>query len=131
MPLEQVVRAATVNPAHAIGTASQSGSLEVGRRADIAIFELEGGDFVLYDTYLEPRRVDRLFVNRTTLAEGLPLPPVPAAPPPPWISSTQQQRAFLSRSAAELRRPWATTLTGPDAFVALPIEGPPLITGPN
>jgi dihydroorotase len=131
MPLEDVVRAATVNPAHAIGTASRSGSLEVGRRADVAIFELEAGDFVLYDTYLEPRRVDQLFVNRMTLVTGEPLPPVPAAPPPPWISSTEQQRALLRRSAAELRRPWATMLTVPDAFVALPIEGPPPITGPN
>jgi dihydroorotase len=131
MPIEEVVRAVTVNPARAIGAASQSGSLEVGRRADLAVFELEAGDFVLYDTYLEPRHVDRLFVNRATLVAGEPLPPVAAAPPSPWIPSTEQQRALLGRATTELRRPWATALTKPDDFVALAIEGPPSIDRPD
>jgi dihydroorotase len=131
MPMDEVVRAVTVNPARAIGASSQSGSLEVGRRADIGIFELEEGSFVLYDTYLEARRVDRLFVNRATLVAGVPLPPVPAAPVYPWVSVTEQQRSLARRSSAEPRRPWATMLTDPGAFVALPIEGPPLIDRRN
>jgi dihydroorotase len=131
MPVEEVVRAVTVNPARAIGAASQSGSLEIGRRADIATFELEEGDFVLYDTYLEPRHVDRLFINRATLVAGVPLLPVPAAPVYPWVRVTDQQRALMDRSPAELRRPWATMLTGPGAFAVLPIEGPPLIDRRN
>jgi dihydroorotase len=52
MSLEDVVRAATTNPAGvARGRSGEpAGSLAVGEPADIAIFELEVGDFAPYDT---------------------------------------------------------------------------------
>ena len=66
MSLEDVVRAATTTPAGFAGGRSggHAGSLAVSEPADIAIFELEEGDFSLYDSYLERRQADRLFVNR-------------------------------------------------------------------
>jgi dihydroorotase len=125
MSLEDVVRAVTVNPTRAIGDGLEAGTLEVGRRADLAVFELEAGDFVLYDTYLEHRRAERLFVNRATVAAGELLPPVPPSRPPHWVSLTERQRALLRPSGPDLRRPWAISLTEPGAYERLALEGPP------
>ena len=125
MSLEEVVRAATVNPARVIGHDDEAGSLAIGRSADFAVFELEAGDFVLYDTYLAPRRTDRLLVNRTTILAGTQLPPVPASMPAPWVELTGPQRALQQRSPEDLRRPWATTLTEPSAYMRMALEGPP------
>ena len=127
MSLEDVVRAATTNPAGvATGRSGErAGSLAVGEQADLAIFELELGDFALYDTYLECRRADRFFVNRNTLVAGVALPPVASAPPARWVTVTSAQRALFGRRGADARRPWATVLTEPSDYVRLPIGGPP------
>jgi len=150
MPLEQVVAAVTVNPERALagapGTARPvgaapvgaapdgagpggAGSLAVGRRADIAIFEIEDGDFVLYDTHLQSRRADRLLVNRATLAAGAVLAPVPPSQPAQWVSTTESQRELLARSAPELRRPWVTRLTKAGDFVPMALERPLRVSG--
>ena len=126
LSLADVVRAVTVNPARAIGQAVPAGPIEVGGPGDLAVFEFEAGDFVLYDTYLAPRQVDRLLVNRATIAGGALLPPVDAAPPERWIPATDAQRALVRRNANDLRRPWAAYLTEPGAFVRGPIAGPPI-----
>ncbi len=126
LSLADVVRAVTVNPARAIGQAVPAGPIEVGGPGDLAVFEFEAGDFVLYDTYLAPRHVDRLLVNRATIAGGALLPPVDAAPPERWIPATDAQRALVRRNANDLRRPWAAYLTEPGAFVRGPIAGPPI-----
>ena len=127
MSLADVVRAATTTPAGVVGGRSdeRAGSLAVGEPADIAIFELEVGDFALYDSYLERRRADRFFVNRATVVAGVPLPAVDAAPPAHWTELTPAQRALLASSAAGARRPWATILTEPGNFLRLPIGEPP------
>ncbi len=127
MSLEDVVRAATTTPARVAGGRSgeHAGSLAVGEPADIAIFELEAGDFALYDSYLERRQADRFFVNRATVVAGVPLPAVAAAPPAHWIELTPAQRALLERGAAGAQRPWATVLTEPGNFRRLPIGEPP------
>jgi len=127
MSLEDVVRAATTTPAGVAGgrTGEHPGSLAVGEPADIAIFELEVGDFALYDSYLERRQADRFFVNRATVLAGVPLPAVAAAPPAHWTELTPAQRAMLESGAAGARRPWATVLTEPGNFLHLPIGEPP------
>lgn len=126
LSLGEVVRAATVNPARAIGKALPAGPIEVGAPGDLAVFEFEVGDFVLYDTYLAERKVDRLLVNRATIAGGALLSPVGAAPPERWIPVTDAQLALVGRNVNELRRPWAAFLTEPGAFVRVPIPGPPI-----
>jgi dihydroorotase len=103
----------------------------VGEPADLAIFELEMGDFALYDTYLECRRADRFFVNRATVVAGVPLPPVTSAPPAQWTELTPAQRALLESGAAGARRPWATILTEPGDYLRLPLGGPPNTQGGN
>jgi dihydroorotase len=131
MSLEDVVRAATTNPGGVVAGSSGecAGSLAVGEPADLAIFELEMGDFALYDTYLECRRADRFFVNRATVVAGVPLPPVTSAPPAQWTELTPAQRALLESGAAGARRPWATILTEPGDYLRLPLGGPPTIQG--
>jgi dihydroorotase len=125
VPLDDVVRAATVNPSAVIGDSSPAGAIEVGKPADLAVFELVAGDFVLYDTYLERRPAPCLLVNRATIVGGALLAPVPAAPPAHWIALTERQRSLLDRPAPELRFPWAASLSEPEAYVRLAIEGPP------
>ena len=87
------------------------------------------GDFALYDTYLERRPAPRLLVNRATIVAGALLAPVPAAPPAHWIALTERQRSHLSRPAPELRFPWAASLSEPEAYVRLALEGPPNVGG--
>ncbi len=131
MSLEDVVRSATANPARVVrgGPGGPAGSLAVGEPADLAIFELEVGDFALYDSYLECRRADRFFVNRATVLAGARLPAVASAPPAHWTELTPAQRALFERGAAGARRPWATILTEPDDFTRLAIGGPPHVPG--
>ena len=125
MSLEDVVRAVTVNPSRALGDSLGTGGIEVGSRADLAVFELVSGEFFLYDTYLERRAAPRLLVNRATIVAGVLLPSVPAAPPAHWIELTERQRSQMGRRAAELRFPWAASLTQPEDFMRPTIEGPP------
>jgi dihydroorotase len=49
MPLEEVVRRATAEPAKAIGRPDELGTLRVGAPADIAVFDLEEGDLEFAD----------------------------------------------------------------------------------
>ena len=85
MSLEEVIRAATSVPAAALGLEDLVGTLDVGRPADIAIFDLREGPHDLVDVDGCIRRAERILINRVTLLDGLPLPPLPLAPPPPWI----------------------------------------------
>jgi dihydroorotase len=133
MSLEDVVRAATTNPAGVVAGSSgkRAGSLAVGEPADLAIFQLEAGDFALYDTYLDCRRADRFLVNRSTVVAGVPLPPVASATPAQWTELTPAQRALLERGGAGARRPWATILTEPGDYLRLPLGRPPNVQGGN
>ncbi|MFQ5521285.1 MAG: amidohydrolase family protein, partial [Candidatus Methylomirabilia bacterium] len=49
MPLEEVIRAATATPAKVIGREGELGTLKPGAIADVAVFELEEGDFEFHD----------------------------------------------------------------------------------
>ncbi len=51
MPLAEVVRAATANPAKAIGRAGQLGTLTPGAVADVAVFRLDTGEFDFEDAH--------------------------------------------------------------------------------
>lgn len=49
MPLEEVIRAATAAPARAIGRERELGTLKPGAVADVAVLELEEGQFEFHD----------------------------------------------------------------------------------
>lgn len=51
VPLLEVVRCATVNPARIIGRVDGLGTLRVGAPADVAVLELQEGDFSFVDSY--------------------------------------------------------------------------------
>lgn len=50
MPLEQVIEAVTNRPAAAIGRSATLGAIEIGRTADLAIFDIEEGQFTFKDS---------------------------------------------------------------------------------
>jgi N-acetylglucosamine-6-phosphate deacetylase len=56
MPLEKALRAATINPARAIGIDSQVGSIEAGKRADLVV--LDGNMSIVY-TFCRGKKVFR------------------------------------------------------------------------
>lgn len=149
MSLLDVVRATTTTPALVVGAGPvdggpAAGAIAPGQPADLSVFELLEGDFVLYDSYVRGRRTETLLVNRATIADGVLLRAVPPAPPPPWAKLTGRQLSLAraqvttegpglgteagsrAKSGAEdLRRPWALALDRPGDFVAMAIEGPP------
>ena len=115
MDLDDVIRAVTVSPALAIGV-TDAGLLDGGKPADLAIFEVAEGDFVLFDSTLASRRADRLLVNRATLVAGTLLRPLAPEPPASWVQLSEAQRELFEREGAELREPWAASFTSAERF---------------
>jgi dihydroorotase len=69
VPLEEVIRRSTWNPARAIGQ-DQLGNLSVGSTADLAVLRLERGDFGLLDSAGARLRADRKLTCEMTLRDG-------------------------------------------------------------
>ncbi|MCY9786485.1 amidohydrolase/deacetylase family metallohydrolase [Nocardiopsis sp. EMB25] len=90
MGLAETVAAATVRPARALGI--DAGTLEVGARADIAVFETEYGRFPTVDVHGGVRESPLRLANTATYAAGRLLPPLAAAPPPVWVPLSSAQR---------------------------------------
>jgi dihydroorotase len=95
MPLEQVLAAATVQPAAALRLADGLGTLAVGAPADLAVFDVQEGRFELVDCHRQRRYSSQRLVNRATYRAGRLLPAQLPAPPPPWIPLTDAQRDAL------------------------------------
>ncbi len=70
IPLADVVRMSTINPARAIGIADTKGTLGVGRAADITVLDRIEGDFVLMDTLGESVAVNQLLIPTHTILAG-------------------------------------------------------------
>ena len=70
MPLVEVVRATTATPAEIVGLQNEVGDLGVGRRADIALFELDNGKFDFGDLYGNTRTGSSMLRNVATLISG-------------------------------------------------------------
>ncbi len=122
MALPDVVAAATVNPARAVGLAPGTGTLAVGARADIALWDLEEPDQLLTDVYLTQRAASQVLRNRATVAGGVVLAPVAPRAPAAWIALTAAQRALFEAPAS--RTPWASILPGPAGLPRPELEGP-------
>ena len=48
MSAAEVINAVTINAAHAVGRASEIGSLEIGKKADIVLFDAPNYDYLMY-----------------------------------------------------------------------------------
>jgi len=70
MPLVDVIRAATLAPAKAIGWDDRIGTLGVGREADVTILSLEEVDIDLEDCQSQLRRITQRVVPRAVWRAG-------------------------------------------------------------
>ncbi|HYM11913.1 MAG TPA: amidohydrolase/deacetylase family metallohydrolase [Bryobacterales bacterium] len=70
MPLEDGIRRATVNPAKAIHRYPDLGTIEEGRTADIAVFELQTGVFAFIDSSHKKRLGARNLECVLTIRDG-------------------------------------------------------------
>jgi dihydroorotase len=130
MPLTEVIAAATWRAAVAIGREAHCGVLAGGRRADIAVLRQRTEELVLFDSYLERRHTAEMLGCEATVAGGRILPAQAAELPAPWVPfSRAQQRLLDQRVTDPTREPWAALLQAEDDFTAMPITGPPQITG--
>jgi dihydroorotase len=72
MPLEEVVRAATVRPAEVIGRSETLGNLRDGGVADIAVLSLEDSDETFLDSSGAERPARKLLRAEATIRAGIP-----------------------------------------------------------
>jgi len=82
MPLDAVVAAATSTPARTMNFPEKVGTLEPGTTADVAVLEIQQGNFEYADQGRQTRPVTEQFVAVATVKGGIFLKggPPPAAP---------------------------------------------------
>lgn len=73
MSLQEVIRRATARPAAIIGGPEGMGSLKVGGVADVAILELEKGEFELVDCHRHKVIAEERLVSALTICRGKPM----------------------------------------------------------
>jgi dihydroorotase len=86
MSLDEVVEAATSAPARVVGLDNEVGSFKPGLMADVALFELEQGNFRYYDVNMDMREGRERLRHTLTIVGGRPLDELPEDPPPPWLT---------------------------------------------
>ncbi len=70
LSLSEVVEASTLRPARAIHREAEIGSLELGRRADIAVFRIQSGSYDYTDAFGHTERAAQQFVPVLTVNGG-------------------------------------------------------------
>lgn len=70
MGLEEVIRASTLTPAQVVGCEGEIGSLHPGRRADVAVFELQEGKFEYRDRYSGATVGNKRLVSHAVILNG-------------------------------------------------------------
>jgi dihydroorotase len=70
MPLDEVVRRSTTNPARIMGYEGTIGTLKPGANADISVFELRDGAFELRDSDGDTITARRRLLAQLTLKDG-------------------------------------------------------------
>jgi dihydroorotase len=86
MSLPQVVKAATTRAAEVIQQYPEIGSLRRGTRADIAIFDLEEGNFKFHDTDGTVQEATKRLHGIHTIVKGRKLHSREPKPAPSWIN---------------------------------------------
>jgi dihydroorotase len=71
------------------------GTLKPGSVADVALFQIEEGDYVFRDVRMNPRRGNKRLINTLTMVEGEVLPQMPELPLHPWSGTPEWQRGVL------------------------------------
>lgn len=70
MEIDEVIRAATVSPAAAIGQAGKLGTLEPGSVADVSVLRIEDGSFSYFDPFAGERKGTKRVVPRFAVVGG-------------------------------------------------------------
>ena len=70
MPIEELVRRATTNPARLMGYEGTVGTLKPGANADVSVFELRDGHFDLRDSDGNTITAKRRLIAQTTVKDG-------------------------------------------------------------
>ena len=104
MSLEDVINAATVRAAEAMGMGDEIGTLRVGALADVALFNVLEGDFPFYDVHMNQRNGKHLLRNTMTIINGRELLRTVDGPTAPWIelSESQQRLAAMGHAPDKL-----------------------------
>jgi len=89
MPLEDVVAAVTSRPARVIGRGDEIGSLDIGRVADLTLFEVGGDEVTSGDAYGNQRPLEAQVRVRGTVRAGIPWGGPYPHPATPFGVSTQ------------------------------------------
>jgi dihydroorotase len=94
LSLSQVIERATSRPASAMRR-PDLGTLKPGSAADVALFQIEEGDYVFRDVRMNPRRGNQRLINTLTMVDGQVLPRTPELPLHPWSGIPELQRGVL------------------------------------
>jgi dihydroorotase len=70
MSLKNIIECVTTNAAKAISLTDRAGDLSIGKPADITVFDIEDGRFVLSDCYTQTRTASKRFVPTMTFKNG-------------------------------------------------------------
>ena len=95
LSLEDVIDAATVRAAEAMGLGEEIGTLRVGALADVALFRIVEGDFPFYDVHMNQRNGKQLLRNTMTIINGRELPRSADGPTAPWIELSESQQKLI------------------------------------
>lgn len=91
---------ATARPATAMRR-PDLGTLAVGSHADVALWNVEEGEFTFYDVELRPRSGTMQLVNTMTMVGGEALPEQPELPMHPWTTLPERQHPIIGRQPGE------------------------------
>ncbi|MBI2939341.1 MAG: amidohydrolase/deacetylase family metallohydrolase [Chloroflexi bacterium] len=83
MTVPEVIERATVRAARAMGK-PELGTLAVGAVADVALFQLEPGNYTFHDVFMVPRSAKERLVNTRTLRAGQVMAPTLEQPLHTW-----------------------------------------------
>lgn len=97
MSFSDVIQAATVRPAEVMGLSDEIGTLKPGALADVALFQIDSGDYTFYDVSMNARQGKQLVRNTLTIINGRELPITIDGPQAPWIELTENQKALIER----------------------------------
>jgi dihydroorotase len=100
MSLPDVIERATSRPAKAMRK-PELGTLSVGSAADVALFQIEQGEFRYFDAEMNERSGRTRLRNTATLVDGVALPRVPERPMHTWARLPEHQQPIKERGQYE------------------------------
>jgi len=111
MSVEEVIERATSRPAAAMRR-PDLGTLRPGSQADIALFQIEAGEYTFYDVAMVGRAGATRLVSTKTLIDGEVLPSLPERDLAPWAVLPERQQPILTRLPAATEDEAASWATG-------------------